>query len=481
MILKKQIPEDFYKLFRTRNMDAYMMFLAAIYEENSELYTALGLTLEEGQAIIAETMSRGQIDWQEDEESQEEETQDTDMETDAVYPGTPSAILRRLIRWGWLRSDYDEKLNTYILSFPEYSQMYVELFEKLQKEDETGERESILAIYSALFTYHSDKEKNSEILKSALRTSKNLEQLLSNMQNGMRTYFEELSQSKNFMEIQQVLVDEINNNDSKRYAILTTTDSFYRYKEAVKELISQILNDNEKRKIQIIAQLNEAAPDSMAKFRLEQSLNYYEEATVMVYRIEREFDMIERKYNRLIEQKAVFARRALARIRFIFQEGAHDEDNIPKLLRIMDASEDKEQILDELSSHIRLSAPYKVYDDDSMYTIREESDSQFNPLTTAEQDQHREDEITDFVPKPLYTKRQLHAFRDQNMKDGAFVTTKETVSSIEDLEKMMFLWQEITENQSDEDVVNLGGEFTSPDGYTFSELTIRNMHPETEE
>ena len=100
MILKKQIPEDFYKLFRTRNMDAYMMFLAAIYEENSELYTALGLTLEEGQAIIAETMSRGQIDWQEDEESQEEETQDTDMETDAVYPGTPSAILRRLIRWG---------------------------------------------------------------------------------------------------------------------------------------------------------------------------------------------------------------------------------------------------------------------------------------------------------------------------------------------------------------------------------------------
>ena len=282
MILKKQIPEDFYKLFRTRNMDAYMMFLAAIYEENSELYTALGLTLEEGQAIIAETMSRGQIDWQEDEESQEEETQNTDMETDAVYPGTPSAILRRLIRWGWLRSDYDEKLNTYILSFPEYSQMYVELFEKLQKEDETGERESILAIYSALFTYHSDREKNSEILKSALRTSKNLEQLLSNMQNGMRTYFEELSQSKNFMEIQQVLVDEINNNDSKRYAILTTTDSFYRYKEAVKELISQILNDNEKRKIQIIEQLNEAAPDSMAKFRLEQSLNYYEEATVMV-------------------------------------------------------------------------------------------------------------------------------------------------------------------------------------------------------
>lgn len=202
MILKKQIPEEFYKLFRTRNMDAYMMFLVAIYEENSELYTALGLTIEEGTSIIAETMNKSQIDWQEDEENVEEDTEEASgEEQENSYPGTPSAILRRLIRWGWLRSDYDEKLNTYILSFPEYSQLYVELFEKLQKEDETGERESILSIYSALFTYYSDQEKNNEILKSAIRTSKNLQQLLSNMQNGMRTYFEELSQSKNFMEI----------------------------------------------------------------------------------------------------------------------------------------------------------------------------------------------------------------------------------------------------------------------------------------
>ena len=430
MILKKQIPEDFYKLFRTRNMDAYMMFLVAIYEENSELYTALGLTLEEGQAIIAETMSRGQIDWQEDEESQEEETQDTDMETDAVYPGTPSAILRHLIRWGWLRSDYDEKLNTYILSFPEYSQMYVELFEKLQKEDETGERESILAIYSALFTYHSDKEKNSEILKSALRTSKNLEQLLSNMQNGMRTYFEELSQSKNFMEIQQVLVDEINNNDSKRYAILTTTDSFYRYKEAVKELISQILNDNEKRKIQIIEQLNEAAPDSMAKFRLEQSLNYYEEATVMVYRIEREFDMIERKYNKLIEQKTVFAKRALARIHYILQEGVSEEDNIIKLINLLDRSEKKDEILVEMRERIRFSSQFKNITDNSFAGRRDRGDGAFAPVMLDEEIDAREQHMTDFVPKPLYTRNELQSFRRKNTVDGVFVATEETVQDL---------------------------------------------------
>ena len=52
MLLKKRIPKDFYKLFRTRNMEAYMMFLTAIYDENNTIYTAVGLTIEDGQAII---------------------------------------------------------------------------------------------------------------------------------------------------------------------------------------------------------------------------------------------------------------------------------------------------------------------------------------------------------------------------------------------------------------------------------------------
>lgn len=67
----------------------------------------------------------------------------------------------------------------------------------------------------------------------------------------MRAYFDELSRMKDFIGIQKVLIKEINNSDSRRYAILTTTDSFYRYKEAVKELISKILNQNDDRRAEL--------------------------------------------------------------------------------------------------------------------------------------------------------------------------------------------------------------------------------------
>ena len=163
MILKKKIPKEFYKLFRTKNRDAYMQFLVAIYEENNEVYTALGLTIEECRVIIADTIAKARIIW-EDEEIEEED------EPDTLFPeDSPSGILNTLIRWGWLKSDFDEKLNTYIISFPEYSQLYTELFQKLQTEDDSRERESILSIYSALFTYHSDTEKNNDILKTHSR------------------------------------------------------------------------------------------------------------------------------------------------------------------------------------------------------------------------------------------------------------------------------------------------------------------------
>ncbi len=445
-----------------------MMFLVSIYDENNEVYTALGLTIEEGQAIIGEVISRLQIEWMEDGEETAGLTENAVFET----PGTPSAILNTLISWGWVKSDYDERLNTYILSFPDYSQLYVELFKKLQSEDESMERESILSVYSELFTYQSEQEKNNDILKSALVTSKNLETLLSNMQNGMRTYFDELSRSKNFKEIQQVLVDEINNRDSEKYTILTTTDSFYRYKESVKELISQILSQNDRQKSELLKRLHQSEKDTPEYRRAEQAVQYSDEAVELVYKIERQFDLIERKYNKLVEQKAVFARRALARIQYIFQEGSAEENSVIRLLRLIEKNENPEKILGRMGDKIQLTAPFKMFDDNSIYKRRERFENIFEPLAVEHNQGNDQTEITDFVPKPLYTRKQLHAFRDKNMKDGVFQTTKDTIQSVQDLEKMLFLWQEATGMQSELEVVELEGELRSKDGFTFSQLRI---------
>ena len=47
------------------------------------------------------------------------------------------------------------------------------------------------------------------------------------------------------------------------------------------------------------------------------------------------------------------------------------------------------------------------------------------------------------------------------------------MQSMEDLEKLFFVWQEATEIADDRRDISVGRELESRDGYRFSELTIR--------
>ena len=379
-----------------------MLFLTAIYEEMSLSYSVLGLTEKECRAVMNEKIAAAALLW--DEENYDEEGEFLTRSNMA------SVCLKHFQEWGWLKQDYDEALNSYVVTFPEYSQMYVELFRSLLDEQESEERESVMTIYSHLYTYSSDKEKNNEILKSALRVSKKLVQMLVNMQDGMRGYFDELSRQKDFRGIQDVLVKEINNSDSRKYAILTTTDSFYRYKEAVKELLDRNLQENDMSRLKLLRELEEVRQKKMKdeenagkvkdpkktdeaekikELRLERAAAMCEEAADTLIRIERQFDAIERRYNKLIEQKTIFASRAAARIRYVLQEGA-EEDRTVALVDLLNKSRRKEEISEKLAERIRLSRPHRALTDESLYKRKEKGREAFVPATVSEGGQAEE-------------------------------------------------------------------------------------------
>lgn len=472
MNLTSKIPKEFYKLFASKYIDYYQQFLVAIYQESGRSYSLLGLTEEECRAIMNERIAAETLDW-----SMEQFEEEGELLTKA---NMASVCLKNLENWGWLRQDYDETLNSYVVSFPEYSRLYVELFQRLCSEDNTKERESVLAIYSYLYTYSADREKNNEILKSALSVSRSLQQMLSNMQEGMRQYFDELSRQKSFLGIQEVLVKEINNSDSKKYAILTTTDSFYRYKEAVKELIEQNLVENENRRQKLLEEkcAQEAqegrTPENLFQIkRKKQTAAMCEEAMDMIYLIEREFDLIERRYNRLIEQKTMFASRAAARIRYILMEGAAEEDRSAALVNLLNQSGKREEILEKLAEKMKLTERFHILTDRSMFRRREAEKDAFEPQRIVRDEEEKSAELDSFVLKPLYTGQEIARFRMDNTRDGRFQITEDTVKSIEDLEKLFFVWQEATEIADYDPEISIGKEWRTKEGFSFSELTIK--------
>lgn len=326
-------------------------------------------------------------------------------------------------------------------------------------------------MYSHLYTYSSDKEKNNDILKSAWNTSRSLVQMLANMQEGMRGYFDELSKQKSFLGIQEVLVREINNSDSKKYAILTTTDSFYRYKEAVKELIEQNLGENEMRRQSFVEKRKQLEKGSPQYVRNERAIVLCEEAMDIIYGIEREFDTIERRYNKLIEQKTVFANRAAARIRYLLMEGMAEEDGTVRLVNLLNQSSKQEEILEKLASGMKLTERYKEVTDRSMYRQKNTEKEKFTPAAVKETN-FTEEELGEFILKPLYTQKEIREFRKKNEVDGDFRVTENTVQSIEDLEKLFFVWQEVTERAESDTIVEIEDEMQAK-GFRFSGLRIK--------
>ncbi|MDE7424468.1 MAG: hypothetical protein K2N51_12410 [Lachnospiraceae bacterium] len=477
MSLIQQIPKDFYRVFRTKNMEHYFTILVELYKVNMEQYNTFGMTKNECKEIINETMVEQKIVWQEDIEEQ-----DTDFEEGEQIPmRTPSArSLNNLLQWGWLREDYDEQINEYILTFPEYSQMFVELLWQLGMDSDSQERENIMSIYSLLYTYHTDKDHNNDILKNAWKTSRRLTQLLTNMQEGMRGYFDKLSDQRNFLGIQEILVQEINNNDSKKYAMLTTTDSFYRYKEQVKELVSDILNENEEQNLLLQEQWLQAEPETREALRAERKLKMNEETREYIIRIEREFDSIEKKYNALIEQKSVFAQRALARVQFILQEGMEENENVSSFVKMIGEREDGEEITACFRERQHFSMPFMQFTEKSLYQKRNALEKEFIPHAIKEEEE-KEENLTEFVPQPLYSGKELREFREKNTIGGRFMVTGESIESIEDLEKLMLLWQQVTKDteQSDESKISLGEKIEKQIGenqkVTFSRLVIEEL------
>lgn len=474
MSLIQQIPKDFYRVFRTRNMDHYFTILVELYKVNMEQYNAFGMTKNECKDIINETMVEQKIVWQEDEEEQDTEA----GQGEQIPIRTPSArSLTNLLQWGWLREDYDEQINEYILTFPEYSQMFVELFWQLGMDSNSQERESIMSIYSLLYTYHTDKDHNNDIIKNAWKTSRRLTQLLTNMQEGMRGYFDKLSDQRNFLGIQEILVQEINNNDSKKYAMLTTTDSFYRYKEQVKELVSDILNENEEESLHLKEEWLQAEPGSREALRAERKLGINEETRDYMIRIEREFDSIEKKYNALIEQKSVFAQRALARVQFILQEGMEENENVVSFIKMIAEREEGEEIIASFREYLRFSMPFIQFTEKSLYQKRNALEKEFLPYAIKEEEQ-KEENLTEFVPQPLYSGKELREFREKNTIGGRFMVTEDSIENIEDLEKLMLLWQQVTKDteQSEENKIRLGEKIEKQIGekekVTFTQLII---------
>lgn len=106
-----------------------------------------------------------------------------------------------------------------------------------------------------------------------------------------------------------------------------------------------------------------------------------------------------------MNRKSVFAKRALARIHYILQEGVSEEDNIIKLINLLDRSGKKDEILVEMRDRIRFSSQFKNITDNSFAGRRDRGDGAFTPVMLDEEIERKGTAHDGFCTKAVVYKK----------------------------------------------------------------------------
>ena len=117
------------------------------------------------------------------------------------------------------------------------------------------------------------------------------------------------------------------------------------------------------------------------------------------------------------------------------------------------------------------SERFRILNEQSLFRRRTAGREEFLPQKVEED--HAAESFEDFILHPLYTKRELLDFYRRNTRGGAFAVTEDTVRTMEDLEKLFFVWQEATEIADGTKEILIHEELKSEEGFRFSRLEIR--------
>ena len=79
--------------------------------------------------------------------------------------------------------------------------------------------------------------------------------------------------------------------------------------------------------------------------------------------------------------------------------------------------------MDKLSQKMKLTEPYRVMNEKSLYQRRDRKKEAFVPQAVAEvTEQADSEEMNEYVLKPLYTQKEIREFRKQNEQEGNIIS-----------------------------------------------------------
>lgn len=410
-----QIPDSFWRLFRSPNRELYIEAMLRINEEYE--YNSYFLSKEICIQILSDYFGAKRVQLE-----REEEESDLDL---LEPPATRT--LNWLLKAQWLvrLEDYYRQVTNIVI--PDYAAVFVDAFVQLYEEPEEETDLYIQNIYGILYSFQNDERAGLSLLKTALINTRKLNKSLQNMLHNMDRFYGRLLEKDSYGELlQEHLEGYVNEVIRKKYHILKTSDNFYLYKADIKKWIRNMQED----------------PAWLLK-KIEREKDRYTQSEVfaLLDGIERGFDDIEHRIANMDRENMKYVRATVVRLNYLLNGEGDMKGLLIGLLRKLEQGKLQEDRWRMLAGQLNLSDP-GILSDQSLYQKRG-TRKKFEEELPADEERAeltREEILKLNKVNHRYSRREIEEFLEEREKDGMIDTAEIKIETKDEFEKLILAY-----------------------------------------
>lgn len=410
-----EIPDSFWRLFRSPNRELYIEAMLRINEEYE--YNSYFLSREICIQILSDYFAAKRISLKPEE---------GETEIDMLEPPA-TRTLNWLLKAQWLvkLDDYYRQVTNIVI--PDYAAIFVDAFVRIYGEEEEDTDLYIQNIYAILFSFRNDDRASFNLLKTALVNTRKLNKSLQDLLHSMDRFFGRLLEKDSYGELLsehlEGYVDEI---IRKKYHILKTSDNFYLYKADIKKWI----HDMQENPAWLLARMERE------KGKISQS-----EVFALLDGIERGFDDIEHRIANMDREHMKYVRATVVRLNYLLNGEGDMKGLIIQLLKNLESGDKQEERFRKLTKEINLS-DQAILSDQSLYQKRGARKKFVDELMP---DEERKELTKEEILKlnkvhNRYSRQEIENFLSEREQDGIIDTETCSIDTMEDFEKLILAY-----------------------------------------
>jgi hypothetical protein len=450
----QNIPQEFWKLFRSSNRYIYIEALFVIYQEY--LYNDYFLTRETCIQLVGEHFEGRLIDVSADDE----EMEDTSNEP------TSMQIVNKLTAFGWLRKVEDYVNFKTNIVIPDYAAIFIEAFLKADNQDEKETDIEIQNIFSNLYSFYHDKKLGIEMLVSAKQNATRLNRSLQLMLHNMDRFFESLLEKTSYEEVlAEHLEIFVETEVHRKYGLLKTSDNFYKYKNEIRDLLRSLEQDDSRLEL-LKRKLLLEAPDRRPE---EIDLEYND----LIYEIDRSISNMESRIAHIDAEHSKYIRVTVSRMEYLLSRDQNLKGNLVTLLNLLSSGKE-DKLTKQIGERIQLN-DFNVFSEASFYKKRAKSILKVDKEVPdyEEEDLSREEILRANKSTARYSKAQIENYILDHMGQGIYRVSEHPVTSKREFELLILAFDQSLRMKSPFELVDETEDSITNGGFRYPNAVFR--------